>query len=64
MQILFGGIQHRLEVFMILTGKRLGGENHLMFRIDQPITLPPAAPAALRLQAPVGRNFINYINPA
>ena len=33
--ILFRVIQHRLEVFMILAGECLCGENHLMFGIDQ-----------------------------
>jgi hypothetical protein len=34
-QILFGTVQHRLEVFVILTGESLGGENHLRLGIDQ-----------------------------
>ena len=34
-QILFCIIQHRLEVFMILTGESLRGKNHLMFGINQ-----------------------------
>ena len=33
--ILFRAVQHRLEVFMILAGECLRGEDHLMFGIDQ-----------------------------
>ena len=35
----FCALQHRLEIFMILAGKRLGGQNDLMLGIDQGLSV-------------------------